>query len=177
MECKAAWGASQANIVKTCLEKMWTTTWSPSVGINRVCGHQLIEITWQACGRESPQGRGGCSANDGKESQKRRATTACIILFCTAVGRDTIFFVTSFTKYRRAPVIPVLLRNSQTARDRVNPTPRSVGRTPARGLGRTHAAAWCGETDALDEASRGDMGGLLGQRCLILSSETRTCVR
>ena len=28
VEWTAAWSASQANIVKTCLEKMWTATWA-----------------------------------------------------------------------------------------------------------------------------------------------------
>ena len=52
-----------------------------------------------------------------------------------------------------------------------------VGRPPAEGLGRTHAAAWCGETDAVDDASR---DGLLGRRCSIfgtaVSSLTAFCV-
>ena len=153
------WSASQANIVKTCLEKIWTTTSCPPVLINRVCRQQLIEIRRQPLklvGRESPQRPEGPSANEGKgfnqqcASQNRGATKACIILLCTALDREIIFFVKYLTKHRRAP-------------------PET--------LGRVHAVTWCGETGAVDEASRDDMGGLLGQRCLTLSSETRTCVR
>ena len=47
IECIAAFGTSQTNIVKTCLEKMWIMTWGPCVVIHRVCGQQLTEITRQ----------------------------------------------------------------------------------------------------------------------------------
>ena len=72
------------------------------------------------------------------------------------------------------PDVTVLrvLRNSRTARDWANATPRLVGRPLAEDFGRSRAAA-----DAVDEASRDDTGGLLGQRCFVLSSQTRTCVR
>ena len=38
---------------------------------------------------------------DGKESQNRRGTMGRAVLFCTAIGREIILFVTYFTKYQR----------------------------------------------------------------------------
>ena len=55
LECTAGWGVSQASIVMTCLGKMWTTTWCPSVVINRARGQQLIEITRQPPSPERPR--------------------------------------------------------------------------------------------------------------------------
>ena len=43
------------------------------------------------------------------QSRNRRATTACIILFCTALGLEIILFVKLFYEIRPAPVIPMLL--------------------------------------------------------------------
>ena len=113
----------------------------------------------------------------GTESQNRRGTTACIIFFCTTfrsgyhILREICYEI---PPCRGNPDVTVLrvLRNSQTASDWANATPRLVGRPLAEDLGRSRAAA-----DAVDEASRDDTGGLLGQRCFVLSSQTRTCVR
>ena len=66
-----------------------------------------------------------------------------------------------------------VVRDSQTARDWVKTIPRLVGR-PLACLPRTHAAR-CGEADAGNEASRDDMGGLLGQRCVILRKPELVC--
>ena len=101
MECMAAWSALHANIVNALVERMWTTTWGSSVVISGVCVWQeLIEITphrglWERIPRkdlEAHQQMKGRDAikkalMDGKESQNRRATTACITLLCTAVGK------------------------------------------------------------------------------------------
>ena len=84
-----------------------TTTWCLSVVVNRVHGQQVIEIKGQPprlvgenpCkGLEALQQTKGKDATDnalldGRESQNRRATIACISLFCTDLGQGTIFLV------------------------------------------------------------------------------------
>ena len=150
--------------------------------INRVCRQQLIELTRQPSRPVGENPRNGLKAfqqtkgkdaidkalSDLKASQNRRATVACSILFCAAPGLQIICFVLCFYYITAVPPnnpdvgVLYVLRNSQTARDWVNATRRLVGRPLAEGLGRTHATAWCGGADAVDEASRDDMGGPLG---------------
>ena len=48
---------------------------------------------------------------EGKESQNRRATVACIILFCTALGRSIIFFVKYFDERPPCPMLVSSLEN------------------------------------------------------------------
>ena len=100
---------------------------------------------------------------DGNESQDCGSATACIILFCKALGREVILFVNSFTKFRYVPVIPMLMSLVFCQIRKQHET----GSTRYRDS----------ETDAVHEAFRDDIGGLLGQRCSIVSSEDRTCVR
>ena len=75
--------------------------------------------TTQACGTESPQGPGGLSANEGKacnqqglvggERKSEPSGNHSIILFCTGLGKEIVLCVQHVTKYRGAPVFPMLL--------------------------------------------------------------------
>ena len=109
------------------------------------------------CGRESPAqvSKGKDPINkallDGKEHQNRRATTHHLVSARPSVGKSCSSRDSLRNTACHGDADSAVFR---VRKHGIIAIPRLVGRAPAGGFGRTHAAARCGEPDA--EALRDD---------------------
>ena len=184
MECIAASLASHANIAQHLpREKVDHDLELESCDPQCV----LIELTRQPPESLARASKGKDAINKAAVRRERPSEPSrdrSVHLFCTALGLESIFFVRSSTKCRCAPVIPdvallsfvfcEIRKEHETGSTRYRDWQEG---SPAKGVGGSLAAAWCGETFAVDETSMDDMERLLGPCCFVSLSETRTCVR
>ena len=111
-ECAGPWDAFSTFVLKLAWEKCWTTSWGPVALINLIfCEKEgvLIRLSRQA---PKPLGREvhGANAHNlklerGKETQRRQATVACIILFHSALGKEMLKLLRSFAPFRETLMV------------------------------------------------------------------------
>lgn len=116
-ECISVWPARMGYVTQMAFEKCWTTSWGPVAALNAIHSDkddkQLICLS-----RQPPLRVAGSLPKAGdynihlaklKETQRRQATMATIILFSTALGRDLLALLRSFGPFRRAAGIAMTL--------------------------------------------------------------------
>ena len=173
VECQEAWSSSQANIVRTCLEKMRTTTRGPSVVLNGVCVACRWSLSRQQTKRTVAINK-ALFGGQGESEPSRHRSMHHLVLH--GPRSEYHFLREIFDEMPTCPMLVSSLENRkqhETGPTRYRDWWERLWREALEEL----MLQWCGETDTVDEASRDDMGGLFGQRYVILSSETRSCVR